>query len=69
MACAYAAERTLSGRHIDNVAPSLLGGILLIRSTEPFDCDRLPVPPTLRIVLVHPAMQLRTAEARAVLPR
>lgn len=69
LAAAYAAERALSGRHIDNVAPSLLGGILLIRSAEPFECDRLPVPPTLRIVLVHPAMQLRTAEARAVLPR
>lgn len=69
LASAYAAERALSGRHIDNVAPSLFGGILLIRSTEPFDCDRLPVPPALRIVLVHPAMQLRTAEARAVLPR
>jgi len=69
LAAAYAAERALSGRHIDNVAPSLFGGILLIRSTEPFDCDRLPVPPALRIVLVHPAMQLRTAEARAVLPR
>jgi len=66
---AYAAERTLSGRHIDNVAPALFGGILLIRSVEPFDFDRLPVPPALRIVLVHPAMQLRTAEARAVLPR
>jgi len=69
LASAFAAERTLSGRHIDNVAPALLGGILLIRSVEPFDCDRLPVPPALRIVLVHPAMQLRTAEARAVLPR
>ena len=69
LASAYAAEGTLSGRHIDNVAPALLGGILLIRSAEPFDCDRLPVPTTLRIVLVHPAMQLRTAEARAVLPR
>jgi len=53
----------------DNVAPALLGGILLIRSIEPFDYDRLPVPPSLRIVLVHPSMRLRTAEARAVLPR
>lgn len=69
LAAAFAAERTLSGRHIDNVAPALFGGILLIRSVEPFDCDRLPVPPALRIVLVHPDMQLRTAEARAVLPR
>jgi len=29
---------------------------------------RLPVPPALRIVIVHPEMQLRTADARAVLP-
>jgi homoserine kinase len=69
LAAAYAAERTVSGRHIDNVAPALFGGILLIRSVEPILFERLPVPPALRIVLVHPAMQLRTAEARAVLPR
>ena len=68
LASAFAAERTVSGRHIDNIAPALFGGIVLIRSVEPFVGDRLPVPPALRIVLVHPAMQLRTAEARAVLP-
>jgi len=68
LASAFAAERTVSGRHIDNIAPALFGGIVLIRSVEPFIGDRLPVPPALRIVLVHPAMQLRTAEARAVLP-
>ena len=66
---AFAAEQRLSGRHIDNIAPALLGGILLIRSVDPFDYDRIPVPPALRIVLVHPSMRLRTAEARAVLPR
>ena len=65
---ALVAEEELSGRHIDNLAPSLFGGILLIRSIEPLDFDRLPVPPALRIVLVHPAMRLRTTHARAVLP-
>jgi homoserine kinase len=66
---AFAAEQQLSGRHIDNVAPALFGGIVLIRSLDPFEFDRLPVPSALRIVLVHPAMQLRTADARSVLPR
>jgi homoserine kinase len=47
----------------------MLGGILLVRSTDPPDLVRIPVPPALRIVLVHPSQQLRTAEARAVLPR
>ena len=65
---ALVAEEQLSGRHIDNLAPSLFGGILLIRSIEPLDFDRLPAPPALRIVLVHPAMRLRTVHARAVLP-
>ena len=65
---ALVAEEQLSGRHIDNLAPSLFGGILLIRSIEPLEFDRLPVPRELRIVLVHPAMRLRTTHARAVLP-
>ena len=65
---ALVSEERLSGRHIDNLAPSLFGGILLIRSIEPLDFDRLPVPPELRLVLVHPSMRLRTVHARAVLP-
>jgi homoserine kinase len=65
---ALVAEEQLAGRHIDNLAPALFGGILLIRSITPLRFDSLPVPPRLRIVLVHPQMQLRTADARSVLP-
>lgn len=65
---ALVAEERVAGRHLDNLAPSLLGGIVLVRSIEPLILVRLPVPPTLRVVLVHPEMQLRTADARAVLP-
>lgn len=66
--CALVAEERLAGRHIDNLAPALFGGIILVRSIEPLRIDSLPVPPTLRIALVHPSMRLRTADARAVLP-
>jgi homoserine kinase len=62
------AESTVAGRHLDNLAPSLLGGICLIRSMDPIDVVRLPVPDGLFIVLAHPAQRLRTADARAVLP-
>jgi homoserine kinase len=62
------AESTVAGRHLDNLAPSLLGGICLVRSMDPIDVVRLPVPEGLYIVLAHPAQRLRTAEARAVLP-
>lgn len=66
---ALVAEETLAGRHIDNLAPALFGGILLIRSIEPLRFESLPVPAALRVAVVHPQMQLRTADARAVLPR
>lgn len=66
---ALAAEEQVAGRHLDNIAPAMLGGIVLVRSTDPPDIVRLPVPPELRVVLVQPSQQLRTAEARAVLPR
>jgi homoserine kinase len=65
---ALVAEERLAGRHIDNLAPALFGGIVLIRSIDPVDIIRLPVPENLRVVIAHPQMRLRTTDARAVLP-
>ncbi|MEP7345655.1 MAG: homoserine kinase, partial [Gemmatimonadaceae bacterium] len=66
--CALEAEARVAGRHLDNVAPALLGGFVLIRSQHPIDVVRLPTPGSLRIVLADPQQRLRTADARAVLP-
>lgn len=66
--CAMEAEATVAGRHADNLAPSLLGGLVLVRSVAPMDVIRLPVPASLRVVLVHPDQRLDTRDARAVLP-
>ena len=63
------AEEAVAGRHADNIAPALLGGIVLIRSMEPLDLVQLPVPEELFVVLVRPDQQLRTLEGRSVLPR
>jgi homoserine kinase len=63
------AEAEVAGRHADNVAPSLLGGMVLVRSLEPLDVVQLPVPDDLWVVLAQPDQRLRTAEARAVLPQ
>jgi homoserine kinase len=63
------AEETVAGRHLDNIAPSLLGGIVLIRCMQPMDIVRLPVPAELVVVLVRPEQQMRTKEGRAVLPQ
>ena len=69
LAACLEAEATVAGRHADNVAPSLLGGIILVRATEPPDVVRLHVPTDLRVALVHPDQRLRTRESRAVLPQ
>ena len=61
-------ETQLAGRHLDNIAPSYMGGIVLIRSLDPIDVLSVPVPASLHIVLASPEQRLRTAEARAVLP-
>jgi len=41
---ALAAETIISGRVADNIAPILLGGIILVRDLDPLDIVRLPVP-------------------------
>lgn len=61
-------ETQLAGRHLDNIAPSYMGGIVLIRSLDPIDVMSVPVPESLHIVLASPEQRLRTSEARAVLP-
>jgi homoserine kinase len=68
LVAALEAEATVAGRHADNVAPALMGGVVLVRSVDPIDVVCLPSPPGLRIVLVHPEQRLRTADAREVLP-
>lgn len=66
------AEGAYSGAgHLDNVAPSLLGGLrLLVPGREGRASAReLPWPRDLVFVVVHPDFQLSTAASRAVLPR
>lgn len=61
-------ERLASGsRHADNVAPCIIGGFVLVRSIDPVDVVRLDFPPLFATV-IHPQIEIRTAEARAVLP-
>jgi homoserine kinase len=66
--CALDGEAIASGRQADNLAPSLLGGLVLIRTVDPLDVIRLPVPRGLHLVLVHPDQRLETRLARGILP-
>ena len=65
---AMEAERMACGAaHADNVAPSILGGFVLIRGYHPLDVVKLPVPKDLYCTLVHPHLELKTADSRSVL--
>jgi len=62
-------ELAASGtKHADNLAPSIFGGFTLVRSTEPLDVISLEFPP-LFATIIHPQIEIKTAEARAILPK
>jgi homoserine kinase len=68
VACALEGERLGAGSaHADNIAPSICGGFVLVRRAMPPDIIRLPVPPGLTAVVVHPDLEIETAKARAML--
>jgi homoserine kinase len=63
-------EQVASGSvHVDNIAPSLYGGLVLTVGIDNPNVKQIPVPSTVRCVLVHPHMMLSTREARQILNR
>ena len=61
-------ERLASGfAHADNVAPALFGGFTLIRSYEPLEIIQIHTPKELFITVIHPQIELKTADAREIL--
>lgn len=53
--------------HADNVAPCLLGGFTLVRGYNPLDVIRIESPVDLYAVVLHPHIEVKTSDARAVL--
>lgn len=65
---AMEAERMACGSaHADNVAPSILGGFILVREYEPLDIIQIPFKAKLWCTLVHPHIELRTEDSRKAL--
>ena len=61
-------EKLASGNaHADNVAPALLGGFTLVRSSNPLDIIKIDSPSALYATVVHPQIELKTSDARSVL--
>ncbi len=66
---AMAGEMLASGsRHADNVAPTIYGGFVLVRSIDPLDVVEIDHPP-LWATVIHPQIEVKTSESRAILPQ
>ncbi|MBT7850048.1 MAG: homoserine kinase [Flavobacteriaceae bacterium] len=54
--------------HADNIAPALFGGFTLVKSLNPLEILQIPTPPDLFAVVIHPQIEIKTADARKILP-
>jgi homoserine kinase len=68
-ACRCAEAVACGAPHGDNVAPALFGGIVLLPQGTDVAPISLPVPSGLFFAVAHPDVEVRTEQARAVLPR
>jgi homoserine kinase len=62
-------QHASGGLHADNVAPSLMGGMIYCPKVLLPDMVRLKVPKGISAVLVHPELQVNTADARRKLAK
>ena len=60
-------ELASGGIHADNVAPCMLGGMILTRQNVPLDVHRLPIPKGLYATIIHPEVEVLTKDARGIL--
>lgn len=61
-------ERMAAGSgHLDNIAPALFGGLLLVRPGHEPEIVSLPIPDGLSVALLHPEIELNTKAGREVL--
>lgn len=68
MAAALAGESAVAGRHLDNIAASVLGGLTLVRDAEDLDVLKIPLGGEWWVTLVTPEVRIETRAARALLP-
>jgi len=52
----------------DNVAPAIFGGFTLVNSTDPLSVIQLPTLDDLYATIIHPQIEIKTSDSRAVLP-
>jgi homoserine kinase len=63
-------EKIASGAaHADNVSAVLLGGFIFVRDSLNFDIFKLNTPIDLAFTILHPQIEVKTSESRALVQR
>ncbi|MBO3098083.1 homoserine kinase [Gelidibacter pelagius] len=63
-------EALASGsEHADNLAPGIFGGFTLVKSISPLEVLQLPTPKDIYATIIHPQIEIKTSDARAILPK
>lgn len=63
-------EELASGApHADNVGPALLGGFTLVKGYSPFEILKLHTPKEIFATVIHPQIEVKTADARSVIKK
>ena len=68
LAAALEGESFVAGRHLDNIAPAVVGGLALSRSIDPIDVVKIAMAADWWVALVTPRVRIQTKDARALLP-
>ena len=55
--------------HADNLAPAMFGGFALVKSVSPLEILEIPSPKELYATIIHPQIEIKTSESRALLPK
>lgn len=55
--------------HADNLAPAIFGGFTLVKSLKPLKILELPTPNNLYATILHPQIEVKTSEAKNILPK
>lgn len=55
--------------HADNVAPAITGEFSLLRGYNPLDMSVIEAPKDLYCTIIHPQIEIKTKEAREMLPK
>ena len=55
--------------HADNLAPAIFGGFTLVKSVSPLQILEIPSPADLYATIIHPQIEIKTSESRAILPK